>query len=203
MKTIKSIFVVALAAFSIVAVAGNPGKKAPQTLKVDANASTFNWLSKKLTGEHNGTVKIQSGNLLTDGGKLTGGDFTIDLNTIKDLDIQGDFAGRLETHLKSADFFDVAKFPTSTLKITKAVAKGGENYDLTGDLTIRGVTQSITFPATVKVVGKTATASAKFDVDRTKFGLTYRSKSFFENIGDKMIYDNFTVEVKIVAGAPM
>jgi polyisoprenoid-binding protein YceI len=203
MKTIKSILVVAIAAFSFAAVANKPGTKAPQTLKVDASASTFNWLAKKLTGEHNGTVQIQSGTLVTDGGKLTGGDFTIDLSTIKDLDIQGDFAGRLETHLKSADFFDVAKFPTSTLKITKAVAKGGENYDLTGNLTIRGTTQPITFPAIVKITGKTASASAKFDIDRTKFGLTYRSKAFFENIGDKMIYDNFTVEVKIVASAPM
>jgi polyisoprenoid-binding protein YceI len=202
MKTVKSILVVALASLSFVAVA-KPGKKAPQTLKVDASASTFNWLAKKLTGEHNGTVKIQSGNLVTDGGKLTGGDFTVDFSTIKDLDIQGDFAGKLETHLKSADFFDVAQFPTSTLKITKAVAKGGENYDLTGNLTIRGITQSITFPAIVKVTGKTASASAKFDIDRTKFGLTYRSKAFFENIGDKMIYDNFTVDVKIVASAPM
>jgi len=70
-------------------------------------------------------------------------------------------------------------------------------------LTIRGITQSITFPAIVKVTGKTASASAKFDIDRTKFGLTYRSKAFFENIGDKMIYDNFTVDVKIVASAPM
>lgn len=203
MKTIKSILVVALAALSFAAVANKPGKKAPQTLRVDASASTFNWLAKKLTGEHNGTVQIQSGSLVTDGGKLTGGDFTVDLSTIKDLDIQGDFAGRLETHLKSADFFDVAKFPTSTLKITKAVAKGGENYDLTGNLTIRGVTQPITFPAIVKITGKTASASAKFDIDRTKFGLTYRSKAFFENIGDKMIYDNFTVDVKIVASAPM
>ena len=74
MKTVKSILVVALAALSFVAVA-KPGKKAPQTLKVDASDSTFNWLAKKLTGEHNGTVKIQSGNLVTDGGKLTGGDF--------------------------------------------------------------------------------------------------------------------------------
>lgn len=202
MKTVKSILIVALAALSFAAVA-KPGKKAPQTLKVDASASTFNWLAKKLTGEHNGTVKIQSGSLVTDQGKLTGGDFTIDLSTIKDLDIQGDFAGRLETHLKSADFFDVAQFPTSTLKITKAVAKGGENYDLTGNLTIRETTQSITFPAIVKITGKTASASAKFDIDRTKFGLTYRSKAFFENIGDKMIYDNFTVDVKIVASAPM
>ncbi|MFN8345985.1 MAG: YceI family protein [Spirosomataceae bacterium] len=202
MKTIKSIFAATLVVLSFSVVA-KPGKKASQTLKVNTEASTFNWLAKKLTGEHSGTVKIQSGNLVTDGNKLTGGDFTIDLNTIKDTDIQGDFAGRLETHLKSADFFDVAKFPTSTLKITKAVAKGGENYDLTGDLTIRGTTQSITFPAVVKITGKAASASAKFDVDRTKFGLTYRSKSFFENIGDKMIYDNFTVEVKLTASAPM
>lgn len=202
MKTIKSIFAATLVVLSFSVVA-KPGKKAPQTLKVNTEASTFNWLAKKLTGEHSGTVKIQSGNLATDGNKLTGGDFTIDLNTIKDTDIQGDFAGRLETHLKSADFFDVAKFPTSTLKITKAVAKGGENYDLTGDLTIRGTTQSITFPAVVKITGKAASASAKFDVDRTKFGLTYRSKSFFENIGDKMIYDSFTVEVKLTASAPM
>lgn len=173
----------------------------PTPVKVNTKASTFNWLAKKVTGEHYGTINIQDGILMVDKGKLTGGDFTIEMNSLTNTDGTNAPNQRLVTHLKSGDFFDVEKFPTSTFKITKAVPKGGENYDITGDLTIKGVKQSVTFPAKVKVDGKgNVSAEAKFDVDRTKFGLQYRSGSFFENLGDKLIYDNFTVDVKIVSG---
>ncbi len=199
--------VVAFAALVSVSAMADGGKKAapasvaPVALKVDTKASTFNWLGKKVTGEHNGTIGIQSGSLVVNGGKLQGGEFTIDMKTIKCLDLtDAGYNAKLVGHLTTPDFFDVANFPTAKLKIKKATLKSGTNYDVTGDLTINGVTQPITFPAVVVVDAKGATtATAKFEVDRTKFGSKFGSKSFFESIGDKMIYDNFQVDVKIVA----
>ncbi len=190
---------VALATFMSVSVMAGGGK--PVALKVDTKASTFAWLGKKVTGEHNGTVGIQSGNLLVNNGKLAGGGFTIDMKSIACLDLKdAGYNAKLIGHLTTADFFDIAKYPTATLKITKTTAKTATNYEIIGDLTINGVTQSITFPAVVSIDAKGgASATAKFDVDRTKFGSKYASKSFFDTIGDKMIYDTFQVDVKIVA----
>jgi polyisoprenoid-binding protein YceI len=202
MKVVKNLLVVAFAALVSVSAMADGGKKnAPVALKIDTKASAFNWLGKKFTGEHNGTIGIQGGSLVVNGGKLAGGEFTIDMKSIKCLDLtDAGYNAKLVGHLTSPDFFDVAKYPTATLKIKKATVKSGTNYDVTGDLTINGVTQQITFPAVVSIDKSGATtATAKFEVDRTKFGSKYASKAFFDTIGDKMIYDNFQVDVKIVA----
>jgi polyisoprenoid-binding protein YceI len=201
MKIFKSVLAVAVAGFVSLSAMADKGKKAQQTLKVDTKTSTFSWIGKKITGEHNGTINIQNGALVVDGDKLTGGDFTIDINSIKVLDVKDEgYNAKLVGHLKAPDFFDAAKYPTATFKITKATPKGGTNYDIAGNLTINGVTQPITFPATVSInKNGSASASAKFEVDRTKFGSKYASKSFFDTIGDKAIYDNFTVDVKLAA----
>ncbi|UTA69938.1 YceI family protein [Emticicia sp. 21SJ11W-3] len=201
MKIIRSLFTVAVAGLVSFSALADNGKKGPQTLKVDTKASSFNWIGKKITGEHNGTINIQSGSLAVDGDKLVGGDFVIDINSIKVVDLKdAEYNAKLTGHLKAPDFFDAAKYPTASFKITKATPKGGANYDIAGNLTINGVTQAITFPATVSVDKKgSATATAKFEVDRTKFGSKYASKSFFDAIGDKAIHDNFLVDVKLVA----
>ena len=205
MKVVKNLIIVAFATLVSVSAMADSGKKsvvsaAPLVLKVDAKASSFNWLGKKVTGEHNGTIGIQSGSLIVNGGKLQSGEFTIDMKTIKCLDLtDAGYNAKLVGHLTTPDFFDVANFPTAKLNIKKAILKSGSNYDLIGDLTINGVTQPINFPAIVSVDNKGATtATAKFEVDRTKFGSKFGSKSFFESIGDKMIYDNFLVDVKII-----
>jgi polyisoprenoid-binding protein YceI len=201
MKVVKNLMFVAFAALVSVSAMADGGKKAPVALKVDTKASSFNWLGKKFTGEHNGTIGIQGGSLVVNGGKLQGGEFTIDMKSIKCLDLtDAGYNAKLVGHLSSPDFFDVTNYPTANLKIKKATAKNATNYDVTGDLTINGVTQSITFPAVIAVDSKgAATATAKFEIDRTKFGSKFGSKSFFESIGDKVIYDNFQVDVKIVA----
>ncbi|MBA4849841.1 YceI family protein [Emticicia sp. BO119] len=201
MNIFRSLFTVAIAGFLSFSAMADKGKKAPQTLKVNTQTSTFSWIGKKITGEHNGTINIQAGNIIVDGDKLTGGDFIIDINSIRVLDVKDEgYNAKLVSHLKAPDFFDAAKYPTASFKITKATPKGGTSYDIAGNLTINGVTQPISFPATVSInKNGSASASAKFEVDRTKFGSKYASKSFFDTIGDKAIYDNFIVEVKLVA----
>lgn len=173
---------------------------APVPYKVDTKKSALNWNGKKVTGEHYGTVDIADGTMLVDGGKLTGGTFTFDMNSIvsKDLTDEG-YNKKFIGHMKSEDFFNTAKFPTSTFKITKVTPKGNNVYEITGNMTIKGITNAVTFPATVKMSGNTIEADGKATLDRTKYDIRYGSKSFFENIGDKAIYDDFTVEMKLVA----
>ncbi|QMU30021.1 YceI family protein [Adhaeribacter radiodurans] len=189
----------------------NPVKKATTkavavtTLDADPAASTINWTAKKVGGQHTGTVKLTKGSLQVNGKKLVGGNFVMDMTTITDLDITNEeFNKKLTGHLKSEDFFSVEKNPTSTFKITKAApiagAKAGEaNYTITGDLTIKGITNPITFPATVKVDGANAEASAKVEVDRIKHDIKFRS-SMLGTAADKIIDDIFVMDIKLVAG---
>lgn len=194
-----SVLATAVAAPALAATEKPAARKAT-TLNVDIKKSTVAWHGKKVTGEHNGTVELNKGNLIFDGKKLTGGLIEVDLTSIKNLDVTDEgYRNKLVGHLKSDDFFNVEKYPTATLKITKATPKGGNQYDLTGDLTIRGKTAPVTFPATVTLDGNNATATATVVVDRSKYDVKYGSKSFFENIGDKMIYDEFDLKVNLVA----
>ena len=180
--------VVALSAFK------NTGK--PVSYTVDAAKSTITWLGKKVTGSHNGTVSLKSGSLNVDGKNVTGGTFVIDMTSIKD----ADGSDKLEGHLKADDFFGTAKFPTSTFVITKVTGKG-QNVNVAGNLTIKGITKPVTFPATVTVNadGTVSALAGKINVDRTKYDIRYGSKSFFDSIGDKAIDDNFEIGVKLVA----
>ncbi|WP_316830947.1 YceI family protein [Pedobacter aquatilis] len=189
---ISSIFlfvaVVSLSAFTTI--------KKPVAYTVDAAKSTITWIGKKVTGSHNGTIALQSGTLNVDGKKVTGGTFTIDMNSIKD----ADGSAKLEGHLKADDFFGTAKFPTSTFVITK-VDGSGAAVTVTGNLTIKGITKPLSFPATVTVNadGTVSALAGKITVDRTKYDIRYGSKSFFDSIGDKAIDDNFELAVKLVA----
>ncbi len=183
------------------------GNKAASTLKVDTQQSTLTWNGKKVTGEHTGTVKLSGGTLQVKDGKLVGGEFTADMTSLTDTDLtDAGYNAKLVGHLKSDDFFGVEKYPTSTFKITKvepiANAKAGEaNYTITGDMTIKGKTNPVTFPAVVTINGNSATAKAKATIDRAKYDIRYGSKSFFDNLGDKVINDEFTVDINLVAGA--
>ena len=189
---------------------GNPGKakkmatKAAATLKVDPNKSTLHWTGKKVTGEHTGNVKISKGVLTVDGNKLVGGTFDIDMKSIVNTDLtDASYNAKLVGHLKDEDFFSVEKHPVATFKITKvepmASAKAGEpNYTITGNLTIKGITNPVTFPATVKLTGNQAEAAAKFDIDRTKWDIKYGS-GLVGTAADKVIYDNFTIDMKVFA----
>ncbi|MEZ0539931.1 YceI family protein [Fibrella arboris] len=170
------------------------------TYKIDAAKSVLSWNGKKVTGEHSGNIKVQDGSFTVDGTKVTGGQFTFDMNSITCTDLTDkEYNAKFIGHMKSEDFFNTAKFPTSTFKITKVTPKGGDQYDVTGNMTIKGITNAVSFPATVKVAGDRITATGKAKLDRTKYDIRYGSKSFFENIGDKAIYDDFTVDLTLAA----
>ncbi len=195
-------FLVALIALFVITnvASADNGKGKAVTLKADVSKSTLTWNGKKVTGEHTGDIKLTNGSLAVNGSKVSGGQFDIDMNSITCTDItDAEYNGKLIGHLKSEDFFNTAKFPTATFKITKLTPKGGDNYDVTGNLTIKGITQPVTFPAVVKVTPAGAEASGKITIDRTKYDIKYGSKSFFASIGDKAINDDFTVDFKLVA----
>ncbi len=202
MKSVKT-FVASLAVALFVSsnVSAADGAKGKATnLKVNTAKSEMTWLGKKVAGEHTGKISLKEGTLILDGTKLTGGKFVADLNSMTCTDIADkEYNGKLIGHLKSDDFFGVEKHPTATFVVTKVASKGAGVYDVTGNLTIKGITKPATFPATVKATATGAEATGKLVVDRSKYDIKYNSKSFFDNLGDKMINDDFTIDVKLVA----
>ncbi|HMB63087.1 MAG TPA: YceI family protein, partial [Eudoraea sp.] len=131
--------------------------------------------------------------LVFEEGKLAGGEFIVDMTTLINSDLEGEYKGKLEGHLKSDDFFAVTSHPTSKLVFTAVAATGKNSYEVTGNLTIKGITKPITFD--VSIYGSKATATLK--VDRAQYDVRYGSGSFFENLGDKTIYDEFDLVVDL------
>lgn len=169
--------------------------------KVDAAASQIMWEGAKPTGTHHGTIKIASGTVHINEGKVEAGNFVIDMNSINDEDLEGDQKANLEAHLKGTvegkegDFFNVKEFPTATFEMT-----GIENNMVKGNLTIKNKTNAIEFPATVTMEGdKMMLKSEAFEIDRTKWDVNYGSKSIFPNLGDKFINDTMKITVSLVA----
>lgn len=191
MKTLQSmaIFVLALSLTTSV-FAGSQN--------VDTSKSSVKWLAKKVTGQHNGSIAIKEGTLEGKKGKITGGKVVIDMNSIVDEDITNEGMNtKLVGHLKSDDFFAVATFPTAELVITK-VENNGNSHTFSGNLTIKGITNPASFTATSTTEGKSTTYKGTLTVDRSKYNVKYGSKSFFENLGDKVIYDEFTLDFSLV-----
>lgn len=172
--------------------------------KVVPAASKVEWLGKKVTGQHNGTIQIKEGTAQVKGTQLTGGTFVMDMTSITDADLtDAGYNAKLVGHLKSEDFFSVEKNPTSTFVIKSVTPlkadEKGNNVTVTGDLTIKGITNPVTFPAKVTVDKGTLTAAGTAVVNRAKYDIRYGSKSFFESIGDKAIDDDFTMTFNVTA----
>jgi polyisoprenoid-binding protein YceI len=184
MKNLKSIVLAFVALTTISATA-------QKTVKVDAAKSTINWVGKKVTGKHEGTVNLKEGALVFDGKKLVGGNFTVDMTSITVTDLEGGMKGKLEGHLKADDFFGTEKYPTSKLVFKKIATKENNTYTIYADLTIKDKTNEVVFDIVVN--GKTATADVV--IDRTKYGIEYGSGSIFDGLGDKAINDDFTLKV--------
>jgi polyisoprenoid-binding protein YceI len=157
---------------------------------VDLASSIMTWKGTKPTGAHDGTIAFKESSLVLDNGKITGGEFIIDMNTIKNLDLAGsDGARKIEGHLKAPDFFDIAVYPTSTFVIT-SVSDVEEKLAVTGNLTIKDVTKSITIPAKISTdEGVTTFTSDLFNIDRADFNVKYGSKRWIEGLKDKFIDD--------------
>lgn len=189
-NTIKTIALAAIVAFSTLSFT-NPVE---DVKIVKTSESKVTWKGYKVTGSHEGTIALQSGKLNFDGDKLTGGEFTIDMTTLVSTDLSGEGKGKLEGHLKSAQFFGTKSNTTSTLVFKKVTSKGKNSYSVTADLTIKGKTNSVNFD--FSVYGSKATASLK--VDRTKYDIKYGSASFFDGLKDKAIYDEFDLVVDLV-----
>jgi polyisoprenoid-binding protein YceI len=166
---------------------------ADEKVEVKTGESKVTWKAYKVTGSHTGTVTLKSGSLMFDESTLTGGEFVVDMSSLAATDLEGENKQKLEGHLKSDDFFGVAEHATSTLVFTDIKAKGKNSYEVTGDLTIKGITKPVTFD--VSVYGNKATASLK--IDRAQYNVWYGSGSFFDNLGDKTIYDEFDLIVDL------
>lgn len=156
---------------------------------IDLKASSLNWLGTKVTGKHFGKIYLKSGKVDLKDGKLTGGNFVVDMNSFTVDDLSGEWATKFKNHMKSKDFFTTDKFPTSSLKI-----KSVKGNSVTADLTIKGKTNEVKFD----VVQKGKSYSGKLVFDRTKFDMKYGSGDFFKGLGDKMIHNDVTVDFKFV-----
>jgi polyisoprenoid-binding protein YceI len=185
-KVVNSVLILAIAV-------GTMAFTATVKKKVNPAKSTIQWKGEKVLGEHFGTIKLQEGYLEMDGDALTGGMFVVDMTTITVTDLEGESKGKLEGHLKSDDFFGIENHPSATLVINKASAMDN-GYKVTGNITIKGTTEPVSFNL---MMNDNDTATAKLVIDRTKFGIRYGSGSFFDNLGDKAISDNFELDVTL------
>ncbi|UKM64018.1 YceI family protein [Flavobacteriaceae bacterium GSB9] len=179
-KKLGLMVIVAFAAFSFTEI--NVVNK-----EVKIEESNVVWKGYKVTGAHEGTIEIKSGSLAFEDDKLIGGEFVIDMTTINTTDLEGEYKGKLDGHLKSDDFFGVENYPTAKLVFKKVEASGKNAYNVNADLTIKGKTNPISF--TISIYGNKATANLK--IDRSKYDVRYGSTSFFDNLKDKAIYDEF------------
>jgi polyisoprenoid-binding protein YceI len=192
MKIISSLLLLLAASWSV------PTSNAPVT--ISKTESTVTWHASKVTGSHYGRVPLSDGKLDYSNGKITGGSFEMDMSklTVEDITDAGSNQ-KLTGHLKSDDFFSVTKFPKAMMKITNVKTTDGKTYEMTANLIIKGVTTAVTFPATLTMVNGKMVTTAEIKFDRTKYDIKYRSGSYFEDLADKLIYDEVKLDVKLVA----
>lgn len=172
--------------------------------------TTIYWEGSKPTGsKHFGNINITDGQLFINNGKLVSGGFNLDMNSITVTDITGDDKTDLEAHLKGTEadgtdhFFNVTKFPTGKFEITSVTDTTGENglnAHVKGNLTLKGVTKEISIPANVAVNEAGVTVSTpNFTINRTEWGVNYKSKSIFSDLGDKFINDDIMLKINLTA----
>ena len=176
---------------------------AADTYTVQPQQSTLGWVGKKVGGQHNGTIDIKGGTVQVKGNKVVGGTFLVDMASLKDTDLtDADYNAKLVGHLKSPDFFGVEEFPSATYVITSVKPlKGdanGNNAQVTGNLTVKGKTNPVSFPAKVSEKDGVASASGVATIDRTKYDVKYGS-TLFGAAADKAIDDNFTLNFNVIA----
>ncbi len=213
----KNILFLALALFLVACGAAPEGEKveaqdavettepaaAAATLAVNTAASTINWIGAKFTGDqHTGTINVSKGELAVEGGQLVGGSFVIDMTSIKNTDLPEDKQGDLVGHLSDSDFFEVNNFPEATFEIAEvAVVEGNpeQTHTITGNLTMKDITKSITIPAMVSMDESGLSAKTpQFVIDRTEWGVVYASTTAGA-LKDKAIKDEIALQINLSA----
>ncbi|NNC70160.1 MAG: YceI family protein [Flavobacteriaceae bacterium] len=171
-----------------------------ETYTASVEESTITWAASRPGKTHEGTLSISEGNFVFDDDQLAGGEFVIDMNTIKVTDIEpGKMNDKLVNHLRSADFFDVENHTTGTYKILGSEVKDGKIL-VKGQLTLKGISNEVEFLADVSNDGNTVTLKAnEFKIDRTKWDIKFRSGKFFDNLKNKLIYDDIVISVIVKA----
>ena len=173
------------------------------TYRVDPEASTLYWEAFKAVGGHMGGISLKQGELVVQNEIPTQGSFVIDMASITNTDLENKaFRKNLVNNLKSDDFFSVADYPTAIFDITRVLPYKGEgdyNFEIEGDLSLRGVTQPVTILTKIQINEKKLTAFARTEIDRTQFNIITRSDSFFEKLEEQLIKDSFIIEMDLVA----
>ena len=166
-----------------------------QKVEVNTEKSTIHWFGEKVLGDHEGYIQVKSGHFEIKDDQIVSGKFVIDMTTITNTDLEDpDYNKKLVGHLKSDDFFGVGKYPTSEFVVKESTKFNNGKATMTGDITIKGKTERLSF----EIVRSGKEYTAKIDIDRSKFDVRYGSNSFFDNLGDKAIYDIFTLNIKLV-----
>ncbi|NIG54694.1 YceI family protein [Chitinophaga sp. Cy-1792] len=168
-----------------------------QKFNIDVTKSNIDWVGKKVTGAHNGTIQLKGGELIISDGQITAGQFVVDTTSIRILDItdpatNAQFAG----HLASDDFFGIDQYPEATFVITSV-----NDQHVSGNLTIKGITNPVAFDIATALSDDLLTATGKIIIDRTAYGIRFRSGNFFQNLGDTLIYNDFELNFILTAKA--
>ena len=164
------------------------------TNDIYAQKSEILWKASKVGGTHEGNISIRSGHLHFEENKLVSGKVNIDMNSIFCTDLDGKYKEQLEKHLNSSDFFDTSKHPISSIEILECKYKGYGKYDIISEITIKGITNTEKFTASIK----DGRASAEIILDRAKYDVRYGSGSFFSDLGDNLIYDEFELNINLI-----
>ncbi len=173
----------------------NPVIKITKSVSVDVENSSINWKGYKPTGSHEGTILFKSGTVELEDEKISGGSFEVAMATLKETD----GSKRLEGHLKSKDFFDVEVFPTSKFEITNVKEEDGKSM-ITGNMVIKGISKEISFPALVSITENSVSLKSEtIKINRANYNIKYKSKSFFNDLKEKFINDEFDIQVTLVA----
>ncbi|RBA28778.1 YceI family protein [Flavobacterium tibetense] len=173
---------------------------------VDAASSVINWVGSKPAGKHTGTISLADGSFDVTDGNVTGGNFTIAMNSITVTDLEGEDKMNLETHLKGTGdkesedhFFNVTKYPTGNFKMLSAEPESGA-YFVKGILTLKGISKEVNFSAEIIMTDtEIKLTSDPFKINRTTWNVNYASKSLFDNLKDKFIDDDIELVVKVIA----
>lgn len=199
-----------------------------KTLSLKTDETSIAWRGYKPTGQHFGKIPATTGQLVVADGTITGGTFTFDIPslTIEDMEAGTENHGKLYGHLQSADFFDAANHPTATFEITGAepftsndqitdkeeftsentpkaaseISPDAPTHWISGNLTMRGTTKNIKFPAAVSITDGTVKAKAGFNIDRTAWGLAYGDEATAaDKAKDQFIYNTVSLELDVTA----